>query len=714
MGVDLGTRLQHAGLLTRESLERLLAVLDRSSRSFVDVLLAADEVDEDALVGFFVAEGYGPLVGAGALVARGVGPPRLPREMCEALAALPFADDGDAVAVAMADPSDMHALAEVQRALGRPVRPHVARASDLRRAIEDAYTVQTPAVAPLPAPRRVGDPADATEEAPVIVELVQRRIPEAQRVSKEPADPSRASEGLGGLKVATRPIPLVHPTERRSAVPGLLVDADADAADDDGQPIALTHRKTPPPAIDDAPIELTRPSRASFSRDAPTLPPTRDRPPPAVPPAPATFPPHRDRPSVSRDAETLPPSRHRPSISRDAATLPPSQPDYARASEPGAARPAITPARPFTTTLRSSGPMLGPPAPPKPPTSRPLRSTLIGNPSDSTPPSAPTSTAGVSPTASALRPSAEPAPPTTGEMPPASFEPRATKAASAAAHPPTPPTSFEPPVATGASAPVHTPTPPAPPDRDPPPNPAGVIAPATRQRAASYSPPRRPSAMPPKALSPTPLPPKRRGRSSSGEHWVLPPAGPFPARDQLARPPEPSPARVDLRRTDPDIARASSTGDLGSLLAVMRTARDRDSVVAAALEALMTTARRAIFLVVKRDVLQGWDGRGPLISTDALRNLWIPVSSPSVFRDIVEAGAVYRGPAGTTTADAIFLTAVAGRPEEVILQPVVVRGRVVGVLYCEDPAYGRAASERAEVIARACCDAFERIILTAR
>lgn len=200
---------------------------------------------------------------------------------------------------------------------------------------------------------------------------------------------------------------------------------------------------------------------------------------------------------------------------------------------------------------------------------------------------------------------------------------------------------------------------------------------------------------------------------ASGEHWVLPPAGPFPARDQLARPSVPS-GRDELRRTDPDIARAGATSDLGSLLAIMRTARDRDAVVAAALDALMTTARRSIFLVVKREVLQGWDGRGPLISTDALRNLWIPVSSPSIFRDIVEAGAVYRGPPGVTTADAIFLTAVAGRPEEIILQPVVVRGRVVGVLYCEDPAYGRAASERAEVIARACCDAFERIILAGR
>jgi hypothetical protein len=63
----------------------------------------------------------------------------IPRAAAEALQILPLAVDGEAVILAMADPSNRKAIDEVEFATGKAVRPRVALHSALAAAITGAY-----------------------------------------------------------------------------------------------------------------------------------------------------------------------------------------------------------------------------------------------------------------------------------------------------------------------------------------------------------------------------------------------------------------------------------------------------------------------------------------------------------------------------------------------------------------------------------------------
>lgn len=152
-------------------------------------------------------------------------------------------------------------------------------------------------------------------------------------------------------------------------------------------------------------------------------------------------------------------------------------------------------------------------------------------------------------------------------------------------------------------------------------------------------------------------------------------------------------------------------GDIGTTLAQMRTLRDRDAVLTMACEATLLVARAAVFLALRGQVLRGWSGRGGSLTADAVRNLWIPISTPSMFRGVVQDGARYAGPYGVTAADNLFRAATGSRGGVVVVCPVEVMGKTVAVLVADDVRYGEDGTERVETLAQAVGDALKRIIL---
>jgi hypothetical protein len=152
-------------------------------------------------------------------------------------------------------------------------------------------------------------------------------------------------------------------------------------------------------------------------------------------------------------------------------------------------------------------------------------------------------------------------------------------------------------------------------------------------------------------------------------------------------------------------------GDIGTTLAQMRTLRDRDAVLTMACEATLLVARAAVFLALRGQVLRGWSGRGGSLTPDAVRNLWIPISTPSMFRGVVQDGALYTGPYGVTAADNLFRAATGSRGGVVVVCPVEVMGKTVAVLVADDVRYGDDGAERVETLAQAVGDALKRIIL---
>jgi len=119
-----------------------------------------------------------------------------------------------------------------------------------------------------------------------------------------------------------------------------------------------------------------------------------------------------------------------------------------------------------------------------------------------------------------------------------------------------------------------------------------------------------------------------------------------------------------------------------------------------------------VFLALKRDVLQGRDAVGGGVSREAIYNLWIPVTSASVFREAITSGTAHFGAYGTTAADGIYKAAIGSIGGEALVQPVIVAGKPVAVLCGDDLRYGSRGRQRVEALALALGDAFERLIVS--
>ena len=149
--------------------------------------------------------------------------------------------------------------------------------------------------------------------------------------------------------------------------------------------------------------------------------------------------------------------------------------------------------------------------------------------------------------------------------------------------------------------------------------------------------------------------------------------------------------------------------DLPTLLARLRRSTDRDEVISLAVAAVATTCRRAALFVVKKSVAQGWDARGEGVAAGAIRNVWIPVSSPSVLRQAATSLEPFVGPVEDTIANGILMAALGRRADRVGVWPVVVRDRAVAILYADG--FDPAGLGRVDEIVHELAQAFERIIL---
>jgi len=202
----------------------------------------------------------------------------------------------------------------------------------------------------------------------------------------------------------------------------------------------------------------------------------------------------------------------------------------------------------------------------------------------------------------------------------------------------------------------------------------------------------------------------------SGDRWSTLPA-------ETARPrTDPAPLLTPSSKPPPATRRrfapvsgappAGSLPDVGPVLAAIRGAASRDEAVRLACEGALPACRSVVFLALKRDVLQGRDAVGGGVSREAIYNLWIPVTSASVFREAITSGTAHFGAYGTTAADGIYKAAIGSIGGDALVQPVVVAGKPVAVLCGDDLRYGSRGRQRVEALALALGDAFERLIVS--
>jgi GAF domain-containing protein len=156
---------------------------------------------------------------------------------------------------------------------------------------------------------------------------------------------------------------------------------------------------------------------------------------------------------------------------------------------------------------------------------------------------------------------------------------------------------------------------------------------------------------------------------------------------------------------------AVSDSAIDGYLAEIERVSSRDDAVGVACRACLSTARGAAFLALRQGVFRGWDGVGEDITSASIRSLWVPASNPSVLSEVLHSERIFRGNYGQTAADHLLRAALGSHGREVLVVPVRVASRVVGVLCANDPALDTSAVER---VAEALGKAFERLIVSRR
>lgn len=191
-------------------------------------------------------------------------------------------------------------------------------------------------------------------------------------------------------------------------------------------------------------------------------------------------------------------------------------------------------------------------------------------------------------------------------------------------------------------------------------------------------------------------------------HAFAPPAvTPHPAPPVSSRPNPPAPS--SLRGASSPPPASASDPAIAAQLDELARASTRDEVVHVACQACLAAARGAAFLALRKGVFRGWDGAGDEVTSAGIRSLWIPATNPSILNEVLHSGRAFHGAYGQTAADHLFRAAFGSHGREVIVLPVLVGSRMVGVLCANDPA---PQSTAIEGIADAMGRAFEQLIVS--
>ncbi|HEX4439445.1 MAG TPA: hypothetical protein VH854_05190 [Thermoanaerobaculia bacterium] len=200
-----------------------------------------------------------------------------------------------------------------------------------------------------------------------------------------------------------------------------------------------------------------------------------------------------------------------------------------------------------------------------------------------------------------------------------------------------------------------------------------------RRRAPRDEPPRRhtsPAHPPTERQAPQPgahRPTLPSQRPSAPPPPPMPPAAPATPRPAAQRPAAP---RGVLR---PAPFPPPSAPDFSAV----RRAQTRDTIFRAALDSLAEKFRRRAVFAVRPDGVTGWEGSGEGVDLEALQALDIPWSAPSIFLNVKMSRSFYLGPLPPLPRHKELVEALGGWPPECIVQPVVIRDRVVAYLYAE-------------------------------
>ncbi|MCB0219180.1 MAG: hypothetical protein KDH09_05745 [Chrysiogenetes bacterium] len=164
----------------------------------------------------------------------------------------------------------------------------------------------------------------------------------------------------------------------------------------------------------------------------------------------------------------------------------------------------------------------------------------------------------------------------------------------------------------------------------------------------------------------------------------------------------------------PRTAPSSEPLTMVEALKKLQTATTRDEVVNITLRLAASICKRAIFYIVRKNYVLGWDCAGAGLEQKLIRTQIYPLNAPSVFSTVHDHPGPFVGKLPRTEANDLLRKSVVKRRGNSMVLPVVLADRVVNLIYCDngpEEDLGTQASDLAH-FTNSIAGAYERIIRT--
>ncbi|MBN8467301.1 general secretion pathway protein GspE [Corallococcus exiguus] len=158
--------------------------------------------------------------------------------------------------------------------------------------------------------------------------------------------------------------------------------------------------------------------------------------------------------------------------------------------------------------------------------------------------------------------------------------------------------------------------------------------------------------------------------AQAGATGAMPP-GAVASPPVAAKPVAPPPTPLTFPEAQAELARSS----------------DREDVARTVLRFAMGKWRRCLLLSVQGNLVTGWHGMGQGVSDEGVRRIGVPLRDQSTFRLVRDLRSHYVGPVKRDAAMGMFYRLLGGGfPTTAVILPLLVRGKVVHLLYVDNGA----------------------------
>ncbi|MBN9685989.1 MULTISPECIES: general secretion pathway protein GspE [unclassified Corallococcus] len=158
--------------------------------------------------------------------------------------------------------------------------------------------------------------------------------------------------------------------------------------------------------------------------------------------------------------------------------------------------------------------------------------------------------------------------------------------------------------------------------------------------------------------------------AQAGAAGAMPP-GAAPNPPVAAMPVAPPPTPLTFPEAQAELGRSS----------------DREDVARTVLRFAMGKWRRCLLLSVQGNLVTGWHGMGQGVSDEGVRRIGVPLRDQSTFRLVRDLRSHFVGPVKRDAAMGMFYRLIGGGfPSTAVILPLLVRGKVVHLLYVDNGA----------------------------